>query len=702
MTVVYPMRSKILIVNENSEEADLLRIILEDENHILDIAASGECALDIAGKSMPDLILLGSTFPDMDGIEVQRRLKKEASTQGIPVILLAGKNEMENIVKSFPAVGVDCLTKPFLGEEVLARTRSHLHFKSLVNQYAEESEALKKRNAELEKEIADKNRAVTVAEIQNRALEAFAQDNSLSDIIDILTKGLESQFDGCMCSVLVFNPESQSLHHCSAPSLPAKFSQAIEGMQIGPSVGSCGTAAYTKKLVVVEDIETDPLWKRAQKFALSHNLRACWSLPILAADDRVLGTFAVYYSSPRRPSKEELDLIGSFAYVAGVTIESKELEKSSRAKSDFLARMSHELRTPMNSILGFTQLLEMDVQNPLTSYQKDNLRTISSAGQHLLELINEVLDLSKIETGHLELSIEVINLNELVDNVVSFSKPLAENKGVTLKLQNSQSQEYFAETDSLRLKEVLLNLLSNAIKYNKLNGSVTVSFEEQAEGKIRIGVRDTGHGISAENKLKVFKPFERFDVDSDFIEGTGIGLSISKRLVEMMNGSINFESELREGSFFYIDLPISDKTPTLPHIKEKLNMPNVSTEKRGNCKIVYIEDILENIELVRQILSHRKDIELFYATNALDGIELARAEMPDLILMDIHLPEIDGLTAFKRLQAIDEMRSIPVVALTSDAMDTNAKKALEMGFHSYITKPIDIPKFMSLIKSILF
>jgi signal transduction histidine kinase len=236
-----------------------------------------------------------------------------------------------------------------------------------------------------------------------------------------------------------------------------------------------------------------------------------------------------------------------------------ESKKANQAKSEFLARMSHELRTPMNAILGFTQLLDMDKINPLTDLQKKNLAMVSSAGNHLLELINEVLDLSGIESGKMKLSFERVDIIPIVENIVSISKSLAEEKGVSVEYQNISEDSLFVQIDPLRFKQAMLNLVSNAIKYNKPHGSVLISYENISSDRMRIGIKDTGNGIPEDKKDKLFESFERFDVDKEYIEGTGIGLTITKQLIELMNGTIGFESNVNQGSFFYIDIPISVK-----------------------------------------------------------------------------------------------------------------------------------------------
>lgn len=368
----------------------------------------------------------------------------------------------------------------------------------------------------------------------------------------------------------------------------------------------------------------------------------------------------------------------------------KEADRANHAKSEFLSRMSHELRTPMNAILGFAQLLEME---QLTADQLESVGHISRGGRHLLELINEVLDISRIEAGRMSLSSEPVELAEALRETVELVRPLATDREVRLTLP--EVCDLYVSADRQRLKQVLINLISNSIKYNRTGGSVTLSCEPR-DGRARILIKDTGRGIPAERIHQLFTPFERLGAEQSTIEGTGLGLAVAKRLAEAMQGSIGVESVPEEGSTFWLELPLT-RSP-LVHAKlldEETDVAHVDlSEKRS---VLYVEDNLSNLRLIERVLLRRQFFTLHTASNGRDGLKVAREKMPDLILLDLNLPDIHGHEVLNRLQSDPRCVGIPVVVISADATVAQKKRLLDSGAAEYLTKPLNIKKFLDVL-----
>lgn len=365
-------------------------------------------------------------------------------------------------------------------------------------------------------------------------------------------------------------------------------------------------------------------------------------------------------------------------------------ERANQAKSDFLSSMSHELRTPMNAVLGFAQLLECD--DTLTADQRDNVVEILKAGRHLLTLINEVLDLARIEAGRIDLSLEPVALREAVDDCRQLIQPLAAARAIVLEM--SLPDELVVRADRTRLKQVLLNLLSNAVKYNREGGRVSLAAQCR-EGRLRLSVSDTGAGIAAERMAALFEPFERLGAEASAIEGTGIGLTITRRLMELMGGEIGAESRVGEGSTFWIELflddPASGVLAPLGEV-EPGAAPEV-VERRILC----VDDNPANLKLVAQLLGRRSHIRLTSAHTPELGLELARVHRPDLILLDINMPGMDGYQMLAELAADERLRHVPVIAVTANALPRDIERGRVAGFADYIVKPLVIDSFFAAI-----
>ncbi len=378
-------------------------------------------------------------------------------------------------------------------------------------------------------------------------------------------------------------------------------------------------------------------------------------------------------------------------------------EKANVAKSDFLSSMSHELRTPLNAILGFTQLLASGTPAP-TPVQSRNLEQILKAGWYLLELINEILDLALIEAGKAALSTEPVALADLLNECRTMMEPQAQQRGLTVTFPQLVRPLYLT-ADRTRLKQCFINLLSNAIKYNRAGGSVTVECSAGPMDAIRIGVRDTGEGMAPGLLGQLFQPFNRLGKEASLEEGTGIGLVVTKRLVERMGGTVGVESTIGQGTLFWIELPRT-APPQFSHPEPEalpattapvLPVPDGTPQR----SVLYVEDNPANLELVEQLIERRADLRLLSAADGSLGIEFARAHRPDVILMDIHLPGISGVEALKILRADPATAHIPIIALSANAVPRDIAAGLAAGFFCYLTKPIKVSLFMEALDAAL-
>jgi PAS domain S-box-containing protein len=373
-------------------------------------------------------------------------------------------------------------------------------------------------------------------------------------------------------------------------------------------------------------------------------------------------------------------------------------EKANLAKSDFLSSMSHELRTPLSAILGFAQLIQSGTPQP-TPTQKRSVDQILQAGWYLLDLINEILDLALIESGKLSLSLEPVSLAEVMRECETMIESQADKRGISVTFPRFE-QPSFVKADRTRLKQVLINLLSNAIKYNTEHGSVALKCVDIAPQRIRICVEDTGEGLDAEKIDQLFQPFNRLGQAASAEQGTGIGLVMTKRLVELMGGVIGVESVVGQGSMFWIEM---NTTVERQHSAELLDLTLVAkapTLAQAHT-LLYVEDNPANLMLVEDLIARRPDLRLLSARDGLSGIAIAKAAQPDFILMDINLPGISGIGALRILSEDPLTAHIPVVALSANAMPRDIEKGLEAGFFRYLTKPIRINEFMDTLDEAL-
>lgn len=372
-------------------------------------------------------------------------------------------------------------------------------------------------------------------------------------------------------------------------------------------------------------------------------------------------------------------------------------EKASQAKSEFLGRMSHELRTPLNAILGFGQLLEMDEMAP---DQRQSVNYILKSGRHLLDLINEILDIARIEAGRISLSLEPIRLEDAVNEAMDLIRPLADARDIRMFLKIPSSTDVYVMADAQRLKQVFLNLLSNAVKYNRYGGTIVITGSLTVSGDLRLDMRDEGPGIPADKMERLFQPFDRLGLTDKDQQGTGLGLMLSRGLIEAMNGRLWAESEEGNGTLMRLELPLVTeelKENLMAEVDEYLK----NTHQENNGVVLYIEDNLANIKLVEAILSRIPMVKLVTAMQGHLAMDMAREHLPDLILLDVHLPDMNGAELLAMLKQEPETRKIPVIVISADATNIQVHKFMDLGAEKYLTKPIVVKEFIDVISEAL-
>jgi signal transduction histidine kinase/ActR/RegA family two-component response regulator len=494
--------------------------------------------------------------------------------------------------------------------------------------------------------------------------------------------------------VLEYLPETQNFKVRAASGWP-EYEQ--------PAVIPDGRGSMSGYTLLSNDAVISADFQHESRFQISRNVRAAGAQSgvsvSIQAGGRPLGVLNAFSKQSRNYEPDELSFVRAVANVISAAIErhsaeesirqaQAEAEAANKAKSEFLSRMSHELRTPLNAILGFTQILEMERHD---EKQAESIQHISQAGQNLLTLINEVLDIARLDAGRMQFHMETFDLGEFLRDAVALNAGMASRHGIKVRL--AESAPAYVRTDRERMKQVLLNLLSNAVKYNRRGGQVVVEMISGRSDSWRVNVTDTGSGIAPALISRLFLPFERLGVrDAGAEKGSGIGLALCNRLVAALNGRLGVRSVVGEGSTFWVEMPAAP-----PPAEAPAPQPSASPAPSSRKTLLYIEDDVSNFYLLERILESRKDIKLLSAVQGRLGLELALEHRPDLILLDLNLPDMPGEQLLRKLKADARTSEIPVIAVTGEAAGDRPDALRGLGAVDVLMKPYRVQELMTLL-----
>jgi PAS domain S-box-containing protein len=691
MAALYDEPINILIVDDEPKNLTVLQAVLDTPGYRLVRAESADQALLALVAEEFALLILDIQMPGMNGFELAKMIKERKKTAQVPIIFLtAFYNQDQDMLEGYGTGAVDYLHKPVNSAVLRSKVAvfAELHRKTREHEVA---------NHALLEEVTERRRAQEQLRELNETLEQRVTERTeaLLRTSAALNESLEryrSLFNGSLDAIMSLGTDG---HFVTAnPAMLRLTGRTLDELKTIKLVDLCPS---DQREIVEQAFQTfchQAMTLDTAILTTSGEQRDLFmsGAPMMAAGKHSGVSCIARDVTERKRAEAEVKQALAVA------------EKASLAKSDFLSSMSHELRTPLNAILGFAQLLAAASSPPPTDTQAERLGQIIKAGWYLLELINEILDLVTIEAGKLSLSHEPISMAEVLLECQTMIEPQAQKQGIHINFC-SFDDTGFANADRTRVKQALLNLLSNAIKYNRENGTVDVKCTSTPE-HIRITIKDSGVGLSAEKMAQLFQAFNRLGQEGGSQQGTGIGLVVTKQLVELMGGTIGVESTVGVGSEFWIELNRA-VTPTIDIMPQAAIENNnilptepASKDQEDGTRytLLYVEDNPANLMLVEKMLKGYQNIHMLNARDGNAGIALARAHLPGVILIDINLPGINGFEVLKNLRADPVTAHIPIIALSAHALPRDIKKGHEAGFFRYLTKPLKVDEFMDALR----
>lgn len=665
----------------------VLRILhLEDDPHDRDLVAStlrqeGLCCAVVGVSTREafeaalvrdvfDVILADDRLPAFDGLTAQRLAAERAPTT--PVIFVSGTLGEEIAIERIKSGAVDYVLKHRLARLPSSILRA-IGEARMRAEHAVAAEEIRRLNAELEARVLERTSQLAEANraLGEREMALRRSEERLGAILDhspavICLKDLDGRY-------VFVNQEFERSLGMRRAAVVGRTDREVFPPRLADMYRANDMEAFRQRAAI--HVEEPALHAEG-----GVHVYASSKFPLIGPDGQPYAICSISTDITDRKHAED-----------EIKAARLEAERANRAKSDFLSRMSHDLRTPLNAVLGFAQLLSAE---PLAGEQLECVKQIRRGGEHLLDLINEVLDIARIEAGQLSLSPEPVGVSEIVGHVLALVAPLARQRQISVVTEESPLSALSVVADRQRLSQILLNLLSNAVKYNRESGSVTISFDRAPDNGLRINVTDTGAGIPPQKLRLLFRPFERLGAESTAIEGTGLGLTLSRGLAEAMGGTVGVVSRLDTGSTFWVELRIASEPAEPAPSLATLPLDFVAGQP---ATILYIEDNLANIRLVERVLGRRPSITLKTAADGRQGLTRALTERPDLVLLDLHLPDLSGEEVLRQLRAEPSLRDTPVIVLSADATPGQVRRMIASGAAAYLTKPFDIQEVLTVL-----